>query len=98
MPRRVPWRVERRRGGDRREAARSGGKDHGRSRPRRLTSGQLWAEGAGSGVVAAVSCAFTAGSWALGAGARSIVRTWRVLPAAVRTKADGMTPVLTFSI
>ena len=31
-------------------------------------------------------------------GLRSIVRTWRVLPLAVRTTADGMTPVLIFSI
>jgi len=31
-------------------------------------------------------------------GSRSIVRTWRVRPASVRTRAAGMTPVAIFSI
>ena len=31
-------------------------------------------------------------------GSRSIVRTWRVLPASVRTTADGMTPETSFSM
>jgi hypothetical protein len=45
-----------------------------------------------------------AGAWDVGCaaaaatGSRSIVRTWRVRPASVRTTADGIAPVVSFSI
>ncbi len=53
------------------------------------------AEAAGAGTSAAAT--FAPGA-AGGSGSRSTVRTWRVRPASVRTRAPGMTPAVSFSM
>jgi hypothetical protein len=53
----------------------------------------------GSAEAAGEACWTGAGGVeAAATGSRSIVRTWRVRPASVRTTADGIGPVVCFSI
>jgi hypothetical protein len=50
------------------------------------------------GSAEAAGAAWGAGGGVAATGSRSIVRTWRVRPASVRTTAEGIAPVASFSI